>query len=383
MQNSLSKANNKSLNVCFVSDTIHSYFKSGIQTGLGGAERQQFLLATTLSNKRHEISVVTLDIQDKTNTTNGIRLLYEIPDVRGVVYAPFKMLKLADTLNNVDADIYYVRGNDFLCMATAGFASLKNKQFVYAVANDSNVDPTLLKRLGIFRRAYELAMKSADRVIAQTSHQQNILKIEHGIDAVHIPNGYDVPDESELLPHIDREYVLWVGSIDPEQKKPKRYLKLARQLSETDFVMIGPPDNDEPDYYDEIEAEAETIPNVEFVGFVDPDEIHDYYRDAIALVNTSDYEGFPNVFLEAWRYATPVVSLHHSLDGILDSESVGIHAGSMESLVEAVDRLSTDVEFRKELGEGGREYMIEHYSFDQLINKYEAVFQSLARDKSK
>ena len=331
-----------------------------------------------LCDRGYDISVATLSHADeKRASIDGIDVWRMIPDVRGVARAPYKALETIRALREIDADIYYVRGNDFLCMVTATYTRLSGASFVYAVANDSNVDPELLDQLGIFKYPFIWGMQSADCVVAQTKHQQQLLKAEHGIDAPIIPNGYEIPDESALVPHVERNHVLWVGSIDPDQKKPKRYLELARQLPETEFVMIGPPDNDRPEYYDEIKAEAANIPNVEFLGYVDPDEIHDYYRQAIALVNTSEYEGFPNVFLEAWRYATPVVSLHHSLDGIIDSEPVGVHAGSMESLVDAVSRLSADVALRKELGNGGRAYMTEHYSFHHLIEKYDDVFQSL------
>ncbi|THE65436.1 hypothetical protein D8Y22_09685 [Salinadaptatus halalkaliphilus] len=57
--------------------------------------------------------------------------------------------------------------------------------------------------------------------------------------------------------------------MTPNKYKPKQYLELTRRPPETDFVMIGSPDHNDPDYYDEIEAEAEIIPNMEFLGFVD------------------------------------------------------------------------------------------------------------------
>lgn len=263
-------------------------------------------------------------------------------------------------------------------MVTGLHTKIHSGSFVYAVANDSNVDPSHIGDLGLSKYPYLWAMKSADQVIAQTDHQQELLETYHGIEAVKIPNGYDVPSEADLVDHTNRKYVLWVGSMDPDQKHPRRFLKLAKSLPEVNFRMIGPPDNDQPDHAEQIEREAETIPNIEYLGYVDPDEIHDHYRDAIALVNTSDYEGFPNVFLESWRYATPVVSLYHTLDGVIVDEPVGIHAGTMDGLVDAVDQLASDVSLREELGTGGRDYMSEHYSFDQLIEKYEQVFQDVA-----
>ncbi|MDR5674238.1 glycosyltransferase family 4 protein [Halalkaliarchaeum sp. AArc-GB] len=367
--------------ICFISDTLHTYFGSGIEPGTGGAERQQYMLATGLRDLGYEISIATLDYdQARRDRVNRIDVWRVIPDVRGVPRAPYKAWKTIRGLREIDADVYYVRGNDLLCMIAALHTSLADASFVYAVANDANVDPELLARQGVFRHPFLLAMRTADRVVAQTHHQQELLISEHDVEAPRIPNGYEIPEESEVVPHSDRGYVLWVGSMDPTQKRPDRFLDLARELPDVPFRMIGPPDNDAPGHFDEIETEAADIPNLEFLGFVDPHEIHEHYRSAIALVNTSDYEGFPNVFLEAWRYATPVVSLYHSLDGVLDEQPVGTHAGSMDALVDAVDHISSDVSLRQELGDGGREHMIENYSFDQLLDRYERVFEEVYQE---
>ncbi len=370
---------NERPSVCFVSDTVHSYFESGIETGTGGAERQQYLLANELVKRGFDVHVATLqyDSRDR-QTVDDVTLWHIIPDVRGISNAPYKTLRLLRGLHRIDADIYYVRGNNFLCMVTALYTRTTGRQFVYAVANDSNVDPAQLTDLGVLRYLYVRAMQSADRVIAQTTHQKELLASEHDIDAVQIPNGYDLPPTADLAPHTDRQYVLWVGSMDPKQKRPKRFLDLARQLPDVQFRMIGPPDNDNPEYFDEVEADARSVPNLEFLGFVEPEDIHSQYRDAIGVVNTSDYEGFPNVFLEAWRYGTPVISLQHSLDGILTDEPVGIHAGSMDALVDAVERVTSNSSLHESLGLGGRTYMEENYSLEQLVDRYENILMSFS-----
>ncbi|MDZ5810492.1 glycosyltransferase family 4 protein [Halorubrum sp. AD140] len=371
------------ITVCFVSDTLHSYFGSGGVSGTGGAERQQYILATNLADRGKKVSVATLAYdRPKRITKNDIDVWRIIPDVRGLLRAPYKALRTIFGLSQINADVYYVRGNDFLCMVTAAYATVSESMFVYAVANDTNVDPETLANKGIFRRPFVAAMSSADLVIAQNQHQASLLKSEHGIDPTLIPNGYDLPSESMLVDHDQRRHVLWVGSMDPDQKKPLRFLELARRLPNTQFRMIGPPDNDRPKYYETVEAEANSIDNVEFLGYVDPDEIHDHYRDAIALVNTSDYEGFPNVYLEAWRYATPVVSLYHDLDGILTEENVGVQAGSMDALVDSVRSIATDESLCETLGNSGRAYMANHFSLEQLVDRYERALESVFTDST-
>ena len=102
-------------------------------------------------------------------------------------------------------------------------------------------------------------------------------------------------------------------------------------------------------------------------------------RRAAMFVNTSEYEGFPNTFLEAWRFGVPVVSLHHTLDGLLSEGDVGLHAGSVEALTQQVARLWENPDTAAELGQNGREYLRTNYSVDIAFEKYTQLFAA-ARD---
>jgi len=370
--------NNTSKHICFVSDTIHSYFDSGFKQGVGGAERQQYLIAQQLHNDGFSISVLTRDYDDTSpEIINGIEVWKEIPDIRGGLNAPKKAASLLTALRTVDADIYYVRGNDFLCLVTSLYCRLTDARFVYAVANDSDIEPEHLNKKNVlFKNLYLSSIRNADAVTVLTPHQKTVLDRQHGINATVVPCGYDLPPEDELLNHDEREFVLWVGRLDPDQKKPERYLQLAKDTPEVQFVMIGPPDNDDEDrsYFDLIRTQAESLNNMEFIEFVPPDEIHEYFRKASLLVNTSDYEGFGNVFLEAWRYATPAVTLHYTLHGVIDEQNVGVHVDSIDDLSTTVRTLHQNSDQRSTMGIAGRELVCDNYSMRAVMDQYREIF---------
>ncbi|UWG51999.1 Glycosyltransferase [Halalkaliarchaeum sp. AArc-CO] len=372
----------QSPHVCFVSDTIHTYFGSGVEQGVGGAERQQYLIAQRLRDESVPVSIVTLDYDEKPSpeTIDDIEVWKEIPDKRGVLNAPLKTTSLLRALRAVDADVYYVRGNDFLCIVTALYCRLSDAKFVYAVANDSNVEPEHLRNKNpALAKSYLSAVRSADHVTVLTPHQREVLDREHGIDSTVVPCGYDLPPDEEVLDHDEREYVLWVGRLDRDQKRPERFLNLAESLPEVPFVMIGPPDNDDRDnsYFEQITSRAETIDNLEFIEFVPPNEIHEYFRKASIFVNTSAYEGFGNTFLEAWRYATPVVTVEYTLHGEITDREVGIQADSVEDLPDVVEDLYRDVRKRRTLGQNGRELVREQYSMKSVTDQYREIFSDL------
>lgn len=367
--------------ICFVSDTIHTYFDSGLERGVGGAERQQYMIAQHFRDDGFSISILTLDYDNSTSPEfiDGIEVWKEIPDMRGGTNAPVKAARLLNALRKIDADVYYVRGNDFLCIVTALYCRLTNAKFVYAVANDSNIEPQHYRERNIlFTKLYLSSIASADAVTVLTPHQKDVLERHHSIASTVIPCGYDLPPEEELLSHEDREFVLWVGRLDPDQKRPERYLRLARKAPEVPFVMIGPPDNDDENrsYFDTIRSQAESIENLEFIEFVPPDKIHGYFRRASLLVNTSDYEGFGNVLLEAWRYATPVVTLNYTLHGVIKERCVGVQAESIDDLTNIVKDLHFNHEKREKSGWNGRQLVKNRYSMEIVIQQYRQIFQN-------
>lgn len=372
------------MDICIVSPKIHNFLQIGEETGVGGAERQQYLLAQRLVSHGHAVSIVTRNFDNGARhaRSQGLDIWKTLPDVRGVSGAPLKSAALFRTLRQIDPDACYVRGNDFLCMVVSTYCQFSDTKFVYGVSNDADVDPRHLRDVHpLRRRAFVSAIRGADAVVAQTERQRSILEGAYGVEAPIIPNGYEIPPAADVLPHDEREFVLWVGRIDSRQKKPERFLSLARNVEDHRFVMVGAPNDDEVDYYERIRSEAEAISNLSFEGFVPPDRVHHYFRHAMMLVNTSDYEGLPNVFLEAWRYATPVVSLYYSYDGKFDGGDIGLYSGSFDTLVDDVERLCTDAVIRDRLGENGREYLEANHSLDRVYDRYVEVFTDVVEER--
>ena len=57
---------------------------------------------------------------------------------------------------------------------------------------------------------------------------------------------------------------------------------------------------------------------------------------AVACVNTSDFEGMPNVLLEGWARGVPALALAHDPGGVIERHGLGTFAGgSFPSLVAA------------------------------------------------
>lgn len=367
--------------VCFVAPYIESYLNPDSHRHVGGAERQQHLLAKRFRDAGHPVSFIAFQKDGPTSSRiDGFDLSRSLPRTNDLIHAPETLLRLAHDIRRIDADLYYVRGNPPLGILTSVSCSVLSKPLVYAIANDSNVElATLTKHHPVFRYngaklLYVDAIRRADLVIAQTAYQQRLLEKVFGIESRRIPNGYSLPPESHVRPASERSVVLWVGSLDPMQKHPERVIQLADRLPHVDFRIVGWSSN-EAARQKIIEATAGRS-NVAYEGYVPPGEIHRYYREAVALINTSDHEGFPNTFLEAWRFAVPVASLYFSLDDVLEENDIGAHAGSLDRMEEIVAEWWNDRDRAEEIGRNGRQYVNENYTMDVVFDRYSKVFES-------
>jgi glycosyltransferase involved in cell wall biosynthesis len=107
-----------------------------------------------------------------------------------------------------------------------------------------------------------------------------------------------------------------------------------------------------------------------------------YYRDADLLALTSDFEGTPNVLLEAMASGLPVVAT--SVGGVPDlvqSGETGLlcEAGNVDAVAEQIVRLAGDVELRRRVGANAAAFIAEHYSCDALAGNLLRVYEAALR----
>jgi len=56
------------------------------------------------------------------------------------------------------------------------------------------------------------------------------------------------------------------------------------------------------------------------------------------VINTSNFEGFPNIFLEAWATGVPVISLNVDPGNVIKKRRLGICCeGSLERMKAAIE----------------------------------------------
>ena len=250
-------------------------------------------------------------------------------------------------------------------------------RFIFFVGNDSDVNGLFVKRSNwLFDKFYHWGLCQADRIICQTTEQKQMLK-----------ETYNLHSDVVLSPYIEisvplnqkKKNILWVGRF-ADQKNPHYYLDIAEELPEESFVMVcNPPSVISKDVsYEKLKDRAKMIKNIEFHESVPYDQINHFFSHAKYLVNTSDFEGFPNTFIEAAHEKVPVVSLVVDPNFMISRHGAGVCCnGDLQKLIATCKKISNDRVILEKMGQKARLYAICNHDIEKSISKIFTIFQEV------
>lgn len=341
----------------------------------GGAEVEQVHLGNELMAHGYDVCFVTYgNGHNAIETIDGIEVIKTYDGEKaGETNVLRKLTYILSALKRANADIYFHESGAIGVLPL--FCSLQ-KKFVYRIASDSTVlgEPLYGTYSFAMRLKDIIEMKKADVVIAQSEFQRRILDERFGVKGVVIKNGLPLPQTPRRK--NDPLTVLWAGSVT-RVKKPQLFAKLAKSIPYARFEMIGGRTENESQLYDEIITASKKIPNLTFHGFVPYHQINRYFEEAAIFVSTSDVEGFPNTFIQAWAHYTPVVSLKVDPDNTIQNENLGFRSGTFKQLVSDATTLLENEELRKTMGENARKYVQRDHDVRKTVKKYIEIFNQL------
>lgn len=237
----------------------------------------------------------------------------------------------------------------------------------------------MLIQYGRDKRLYEYGLHRASGVLVQSAKQQEMLHGNFGVDS--ILAGMLVEQSGENLSFQDRDLdVLWVSNIR-ELKRPDVLLSLAEALPGLSFHMVGGLLATERDYFYAIKARAAQLPNVTFHGAVPYRDVSTLYRRARVFVNTSDVEGFPNTYLQAWAAGDPVVAFFDP-DDLIARSGLGSAVKSLAEMAQAVQQFATNHAAWKAASARSRSFIERAYGEDLVLKPYVQVIDPAAIDSA-
>ena len=255
----------------------------------------------------------------------------------------------------------------------AKFVAKRNRKMIFRVAHDTDCIPgEELVNLERDRKIYQYGLRRADLISAQSATQARLLEENYGLQSVEVDMSAEIPDDPDDAGRdID---VLWVNNFR-DFKRPDLLLEIARQMPETSFTMIGGKMQNEESLYDDTERQALELDNVDFVGGVPYSEVNAYFERAKLFLNTSDSEGFPNSFLQAWVRRVPVIS-YFDPDKLIAGKGIGISVDTQNDFVAAISSLMADDAARLEAGQRSRQFVVDRYSPDAIAAQFEKLIET-------
>jgi hypothetical protein len=100
------------------------------------------------------------------------------------------------------------------------------------------------------------------------------------------------------------------------------------------------------------------------------------------VVNTADFEGMPNTFLEGWARGVPALALTYDPSDVIDGHELGAFAhGSSERFVEQTRLLWEGRGDQAELARRCRQYIDRHHSPESVSERWEKALGIASRPK--
>jgi glycosyltransferase involved in cell wall biosynthesis len=344
---------------------------------IAGEGVQQTLLGRALARRGHDVRMVTWDYgQADAAWWQGIRVFKAFRPDAGLPVLRFlhpRWTGLWSALKRADADLYYTSCAGMHVGLLALFCQRHRKRFVFRTASDTDCDPArLLVSYARDRWLYAYGLRRADAILLQTAAQAQALARNYRLRG----RVAGMLVEQPRAPAVRDIDVLWVSNIR-RVKRPDRILELADNLPDATIHMVGGPLG-EDGLFREVSEAAARKSNVVFHGRLSYWDASDLYDRARLLVNTSDVEGFPNSYLQAWIRGVPVVTLIDP-DGVIAREGLGIAVGSPAVLVNAARYYLRNPRAWQTVSDRCRAYMAREYGEDKVLATYLDTFEAVMR----
>lgn len=374
------------LSICLVAHNAYRAL-TGLGAGhLGGVERQTAIMARWLAARGHQVSVLVWDQGGgAVREVDGIRLIGICPPDAGLPVVRFvypRVSGLVRAMRQADAEVYYHNCAEAFTGVVGLWTRAQGRKFVYSVASDPDVEPSLPTLTRFYERwFYRAGLKRAHSIIVQSTRQQQTLAAGFGRASLVLPMPCPGPDaETPLAARpAGPMRVVWIGRMDPV-KRLGWLLDVAEQLPKVIFDVAVANWHGGDDAA-AMQKRAQSLANIRWLGPVPHERVAELYRAASCLCCTSVIEGFPNTFIEAWSHGRPVVTTFDP-DGLVSQRNLGAVARTVEEMTVALKKLNQSPELWARQSQAARSYFLENHQVEIAMPRFEAAFLAACRKPS-
>jgi glycosyltransferase involved in cell wall biosynthesis len=206
---------------------------------------------------------------------------------------------------------------------------------------------------------------------------EKLVVIPNGVDAERFMAAKPIDLTALGLP-AGRKAIVFVGRMHVQKDLHELIAvspELLTKLPEHDLVIVG--EGPQRSALERLAGELSIESRVHFVGW--RADVPEILAASEMLVLPSRWEGMPNVVLEAMAAGRPVVAT--TAEGVVEllgdqSVSQSVPVGNMPDFANRVLQFVQNPQFASELGAVNRERVLQEFSLQKMVWKYEQLFES-------
>lgn len=288
-------------------------------------------------------------------------------------------LNLYKQLNQIKPDLILQRRACAYTGIATHYSLRHGCEMIFHVCHDNDVLDIRKKNATdrMERKYIDYGLQFCPNIVTQTEQQATYLKQRYGrVPIAVVPNFHPLPEES--IAKTGPVKIVWVANMKP-LKQPEYFIRLAKELEKKNgalqFGMIGrryPQDR----WQSNLENQMLQVKNLTYYGFQPIEKVNSMLGAAHIFVSTSELEGFPNTFIQAWMRKVPVVSLRFDPDDVIKRNQIGYVAENFETMLERISFLINHPSVCHEMGDRAQAYSFSKHStqaVDSMVDVLKTV----------
>jgi glycosyltransferase involved in cell wall biosynthesis len=347
----------------------------------GGGEFHTQNLADELIDMGHNVTVYCASTSNSRSTDDVSTETYDVPiDMNPVAETILARKAVPDVEEECDVCIL-TDGSAWYASKNLSIPTVMIFHFVWHGFNKRRgMKDTLLQapHTLVYEKMEDAMVEETDAIVSISQNiREDIIHIDPSqTDKIHnIPNGVNTtfftPSETkrtDFTVHFQGQLI--------EVKNPDLLIRAA-SMSDLDWDVVIGGSGPLRENLENLAKSLEVQDRVEFVGFVDYDELPELYATSDVYVLPSEYEGMPLTVLEAASCGTmPVVSERAATEFVTDDFGVILETLDPDNLSEVLDDLARNRKKVHKNGQNAREKAVE-LDWSEIALNYESLLSEL------